>query len=244
MMGVYKFISVVLVLTCFNLTCTLKAQQKPDPHTNIPEGMILVKGSRVKIGSDEGPENERPSFQTYVNSFLIDIKPINVAEFRLFVRINRYITDAEKIGKAPVIDPESQSWKEVEGAYWEYPEGKHGRKAENNEPVRQISWNDAQAYAKWVGKRLPSEYELEFVSGQLNKYPVIDLNGSLWHWCENWYAPYDDYNYYSKQLNRQKTLKGGADLQSTGYPFRPSSRTSALPGSFSSMIGFRCAGDL
>ena len=241
MVGSLKYVFLIFTFVIF--FAPLQAQQK---SIEAPNGMISIKGGKTTIGANDGPSDERPSFQTYIKPFFLDTKPVTVGQFRLFVRINQYITDAEKSGKAPVRDPESQGWKDVEGANWEYPEGKDGKKAANHEPVRQVSWNDAKAYANWLGKRLPTEYELEFVARQKGQYALEKLDGSFWYWCDNWYAPYDDDNYYSKQLNRKKTLKGGSINPNPGAnsEFRPSGRSSGLPNSFSFEIGFRCASDL
>lgn len=204
--------------------------------------MVKIRGKQIEIGSKEGFEDEQPTFQTILKTFLLDTNPVTVGQFRLFARLNRYITEAEKKGIGYIYDAEASEWKAIEGANWKYPQGPAAPPAQLNEPVRQISWVDAQAYAVWIGKRLPNEFELEYAAKHANELGINQLDGSLWHWCENWYQRYDASEYYTSNLNRKKTLKAGtAHQQAT---FRASLRNAALPTQVSYDFGFRCAKDI
>jgi sulfatase modifying factor 1 len=96
--------------------------------------------------------------------FWMDVHPVTVAQFRTFVEATRYRTEAERFGNGGVFNFEKGTWELVEGATWERPFG--SEKAEDNHPVTQVSWNDATAYARWAGKRLPSSEE--FVLAEKN----------------------------------------------------------------------------
>ncbi len=204
--------------------------------------MVKITGKQIEIGNSEGFENEQPVFQTILKSFLLDKNPVTVGQFRLFVRLNRYITEAEKKGVGYIYDAEAGDWRAIEGATWQYPLGKDAPAAQLNEPVRQISWQDAQAYSVWVGKRLPSEFELEYATKHAKALGIKQLDGSLWHWCENWYRLYDTSEYYASTLNRKKTLKAGTPRQQT--EFRASLRNAELPSHIGYDMGFRCAKDV
>jgi formylglycine-generating enzyme len=110
----------------------------------IPEGMVYVQGSK----------NSKPYF--------MDKTPVTVAQFREFVKATNYKTESEKFGDSGVFDFKTGEWNLVKGANWQYPEAK--RKALDNHPVTQVSWNDAVAYCQWTKKRLPTKIEYDFAA--------------------------------------------------------------------------------
>lgn len=129
-----------------------------------PKGMIYFKGGNIIIGSDKGLNNEYPPFETKVEPFFMDVHPVTVAQFREFVESTGYVTEAEKFGDAGSFNFEQSRWELTPDASWRFPRGPAYPPAEDDHPVTQVSWNDAKAYAKWAGKRLPSEFEWEFAA--------------------------------------------------------------------------------
>ena len=126
----------------------------------VPAGMVYVPGGRTRIG-DERVAAERPTFVARVNPFFMDVHPVTVGEFRHFVDATGYRSDAEEFGGGGVYDAATDRWSIVQGAVWHHPLGPGGAAAPDDHPVTQVSWFDANAYARWMGKRLPTEIEWE-----------------------------------------------------------------------------------
>ncbi|WP_169704530.1 formylglycine-generating enzyme family protein [Runella slithyformis] len=154
-----KFPPTILYAGLEKPTDTTVSTTKPK---TVPTGMIYIQGGVVQIGSDEGLEQERPSFWAKVNSFWMDTHPVTVGEFRKFVQATHFQTEAEKFGNAGIIDESTdRQWILKDGANWHHPMGPDFPAAADDHPVTQVSWNDANAYAQWAGKRLPCELEWE-----------------------------------------------------------------------------------
>lgn len=136
------------------------------PFVNSPPAVILVDmvyvpGGFTLIGAEDGVEWEKPTFWAKVKPFLMDAHEVTVADFRKFMLATHYKTEAEAFGDAGLLKEDTKQWILAKGASWEYPYGIDKPKAADNFPVTQVSWNDAKAYAKWAGKRLPYEIEWE-----------------------------------------------------------------------------------
>ncbi|MEX0720760.1 MAG: formylglycine-generating enzyme family protein [Balneolaceae bacterium] len=156
-----SFYSVIFLLLTISLFSCSKDDQKASTPYQIPEDMVLIPGGINTIGAMDGLPNEKPMFEAEMESFLMDKNPVTVAEFRIFVEETGYVTEAEQIGNGVVFDFNRGEWAVVEGVTWELPNGPNNEPAVENHPVRQVSWNDANKYLEWVGKRLPTEIEWE-----------------------------------------------------------------------------------
>ncbi len=151
-----------------------KAAEK---HVQLPEGMVLVEAGSFKMGSKDGAKEEQPVHEVHVDGFYIDRFEVTVADFKKFVDATSYRTDAEKGGYSHIWD--RSSWKEERGINWRHnAKGKEVNAEGMNNPVVHVSWNDADAYARWAGKRLPTEAEWEYAARGGNKSAGYKYSGS------------------------------------------------------------------
>jgi formylglycine-generating enzyme required for sulfatase activity len=151
------------MLSLFSLLAGCGGMRKSAEKAEAPSGMMLIKGGSFQMGSEDGMPFEAPVHTVEISSFLIDEHEVTVAEFEQFITATGYKTEAERFGWSAVFDLKTGEWTRSDGADWRHPEGP-GSSAQPSEPVCQISWNDANEYAKWAGKRLPTEAEFEYAA--------------------------------------------------------------------------------
>jgi formylglycine-generating enzyme len=160
------------------------------PPEAAPENMVWIPGGTFWMGCDDcDMPDTRPVHLVTVDGFWMDRTPITNTEFGQFAKETGYVTIAERKPSRedfPEADPENlvpgsavftsppgdvllddyrRWWRYVPGANWRHPEGpKTTIKEREDHPVVQIAWEDAAAYSKWAGKRLPTEAEFEFAA--------------------------------------------------------------------------------
>jgi sulfatase modifying factor 1 len=159
------------------------------PPGPAPSGMVWIPGGEFSMGGDATLPDAHPVHRVYVDGFWMDRTEVTNADFARFVRATHYRTVAERAlrpedapgappeklvagsvvftppaGPVP-LDSDDRWWSYVARASWRRPSGStSGLGGRDRYPVVQVAYEDAEAYARWAGKRLPTEAEFEFAA--------------------------------------------------------------------------------
>jgi iron(II)-dependent oxidoreductase len=149
----------------------------PQPASQQHNAMVWLPAAEVTIGHDgiESIDNEQPPFSTVVEGFWIDAHLVTRESFREFIAAGGYTTE-------PLWSVEGWDWQQKNGVtrpfYWseDTPLDEH--------PVCGVSYFEAEAYARFVGKRLPTELEWERAACWSNAGDRLGLTP----WGDGWLA--------------------------------------------------------
>jgi sulfatase modifying factor 1 len=198
------------------------------PGGEFSMGCVVPSEGVCTMATMNSVNDAQPIHRVYVDGFWMDTNDVTNEKFEKFVKATGYVTIAEiaptkeqfptappenLVAGSTVFTPTKQAvplddyfqwWRYVHGANWRHPTGPDSDlKGKENYPVVQIAYADAEAYAKWAGKRLPTESEWEFAARG-------GLTGKTYFWGDEfrpggrWMA-----NIYTGQFPVQDTGEDG-----------------------------------
>jgi ergothioneine biosynthesis protein EgtB len=266
----------------FSMNPLLPAYQAPRPQIRGPEAplsWVEFAGGLVEIGHGGSAfafDNETPRHKVWLEPFRLATRSVSCGEYLSFVEAGGYETAEFWLsdGWAMVRD---QGWQAP--LYWSCENGEwsiftlSGRRQLNPaEPVCHVSFYEADAFAKWTGKRLPTEVEWETAAEGLSMrgnfadsrhfHPRADgaaadekamrqVFGDVWEWTASPYIPYPRFRppagavgeYNGKFMSNQMVLRGGCAVTPAGH-VRATYRNFFPPSARWAFAGLRLAEDV
>jgi iron(II)-dependent oxidoreductase len=229
--------------TMLQLLQMVDGYELPDALKSVPHAppTICLPGGRYEIGAPAtgfAYDNERPRQMVELSPFEIDSWPVTNGEYARFVE--------ETGGEPPLY------W-EREGDGWVHTAMGRREPIASEAPVIHVSWEEADAFARWAGKRLPSEHEWEVAARNVGPHADDPLGlpgaGQVWEWTASDFRAYPGFEAFPYEEYSQaffgaeyKVLRGGS-WATHRDDLRPSFRNWDLPRRRQIFSGFRCARD-
>jgi gamma-glutamyl hercynylcysteine S-oxide synthase len=241
---------------------TLQLGGLPGPSPLAPprvtaSGEVVVAAGAFVLGANEDApwayDNERPAHTVTLPAFRIDRGLVTNADWLAFIAADGYHDRA-------AWSEEGWAWRQGEDAvaplFWERKGDSWLRRRFDtvepvpmDEPVQHVSWYEADAYTRWVGKRLPTEAEWEKAARTAGK-ELEQLQGAVWQWTSSFFGGYPGflafpYAEYSEVFfgEEYRVLRGGSWVTDVVVA-RPSFRNWDYPQRRQIFSGVRCAADV
>lgn len=237
-------------LLSLNPTAPVYLERAADQAVPVPDyEWIAVPEGVVEIGADPDEgfsyDNERPRHKTYLPGSAVADRQVTVGEWREFMadggyrRPELWLSD----GWATLKETGWQApgyWRREEDGSWSTFTLSGRRPVVDSEPVTHVSYYEANAFAAWAGKRLPTEAEWEIATAgwdygdELNPerchpdHVRRNSIGGVWEWTQSAYLPYPGFTpedgvaseYNGKFMSDQYVLRGGSALTPAGHARR------------------------
>lgn len=253
------------------------AALQPRPSAPAPPLGWVAFGEGLHTFGHEGEgfayDNEGPRHRAFLHAFELATRPVTCGEYLAFMDDGGYRRPELWLSEGWAT-AQAGGW--TEPFYWERHDGQWYhytlsglRPIDEAEPVCHVSYFEADAYARWVGARLPEEREWELAArsvpvagnfvedGHYHPVPAVpgegllQLFGDLWEWTRSPYAPYPGYEpapgalgeYNGKFMCNQFVLRGGSCATSRTH-IRPTYRNFFPPAATWQFTGIRLARDV
>lgn len=208
---------------------------EPPKRPSTAPNWIFSPGGLIEIGHDQaspnafGFDNEGPRHRVHLEPFRINTALVTNDEWLAFIDDGGYnraeLWTSDGWTTACTNDWKAPLYWEFDGTNWSHFTLGGMRPVEPNSPVVHVSWYEADAYARWTGCRLPTEFEWEqttFTESPVTENPRPESShqwhGSVWQWTASAYSPYPGFQtapgavgeYNGKFMINQQVLRGSS----------------------------------
>ena len=207
------YVAFLTFFTCLTVVHAQMSSKEARPSNT----MMLISGGNFIMGSNGGPDDEKPQHTIFIKSFFLDILPVSNADFAIFLN-HQGLKNQQ--GDVLYDHQDSDARIHQRNLLWQ------SDLTYELHPVNEVSWVGARDYCAWLNKRLPTEAEWEKAARGIDgrKYPwgnaapnarlalfgapynssapvdafpdgaspygILDMAGNQWEWVSSIYQPY------------------------------------------------------